>query len=247
MKNILIVLLATLALTSCTIREKIHINADGSGSYKTQMDMAGMLEQMGPSMRNDDGSHMKEKEVVLFSEFLDEKRDSIAGLPKSEQEALKAMEDMKMIMEIDTEAKIFDMEVGLDFKSIDDLKNIGEKVSRAQKLALSKEKGASQNPMTAGLDGDDSRVIYSMVGNKFTRKTNVLEKSENEPDESAAMFKDMLGESKYIIEYSFAKKIKSVNHKGAVLSEDKKSFTVEHKLSDYFDNPTSLDLEVEFQ
>jgi hypothetical protein len=247
MKKIVVLGVLLVAFASCTIREKMHLKADGTGSFTTVVDMSAMMERMGQQMASDDGP-VSEREEMTFKEFFEEKQDSISKLPKEEQAALKALENMKMTMVMDSEAKVFDLAIGLDFKSLKELTNVNEKISKAQMVAASQsEEGAkaAANPMLSGLGDNKTNVAYTMTNNTFVRKTEILKDAE--PDENAAMLKDMLVGSKYIQEYTFEKAIQSVNVKNAIISEDKKSVIIEHTLQDSMDNPKALDLEIVFE
>ena len=57
----------------------------------------------------------------------------------------------------------------------------------------------------------------------------------------------MLKECKYIAEYQFPKKIKSVSIKNAIINEDRKSFTVEIPLENMQESNVDFGFKVEFE
>jgi hypothetical protein len=75
-----------------------------------------------------------------------------------------------------------------------------------------------------------------------------VEGDENkELDQVAEAMKELLGKSSYKVVYTFAKPVKKVSIPNAVLSEDKKTVTIDYLFEDYMKKPKSLDVEIEFE
>ena len=129
MKNIVFCLGLALALASCQIREEIQFNGDGSGTYEMGFDMSDM---MGMGDASDSLPHSPEIDTVVnFATFLDEKKDSIATLPKAEQEELEALRPLKFVMKMKEETKELNMRLIYTFDKLDDLSNFAEVVNKA--------------------------------------------------------------------------------------------------------------------
>jgi len=256
MRNLfLIAIVAVLTFTSCNVTESITFNDDMGGTYKSSFDLTTMMQmakQMGPSTSKKE--KVKMDTLISVNELMVVYKDSIAKLSPEKQEQLKAMKDMNMHMVMDEEEGVFLMEMNKPFKEFDDIAFVSYQMDEMFNIAKSQ---SGQNESGAANSGANDmlgqeKVTYTFVDNTFRRvdpKKLVeegetfdmdIEEEEQTDEEKAAsdmmdgmlgQFEDMLKESTMILEYTFPKKIKSVSHEGAVISEDGKTvtFTVDWK------------------
>jgi len=242
-KKSIFLFISSILLVSCVFTEEVYIKNDGSGNYAFKMDMSEMMQSMKSMSTKDSLVESKVLDTIIyFKDILEDKKDSIAKLKPEERKVLKTLEDFTMRMQVDEEKGKMLMNFGLDFKNIDDLKNMSEKISKAQSLGDSKK---SKNSMPFNNDTE-----YSFDGNTFKRVVNLKNLTEEKADE----FEKMMGQSgafmdksTYKIVYHFEKQIKSVSIKEAMLSADKKTLTIEMPMDTVMKNPKLLDFEVKLK
>ena len=242
-KKTLILLVSSIILISCVFTEEIHVKNDGSGSYAFKMDMGQMMESMKGMSEKDS---LKEPEVldtiILFKDLLSKNKDSIAKLDANEKEMIKALEDFTMRMQVDEDKGKMMMTFGLDFKNIEDLKNMEEKIAKAQSLS---DKKKSNDAMPS-----NSNTEYSFKGNTFKRIVTLKDLSKEKSNEFDKMMKEsgsFMDGSIYKIVYHFESAIQHVSFKGAKISDDKKTMTIEMPMDTILKNPKLLNFEVKLK
>ncbi|WP_299366545.1 hypothetical protein [Winogradskyella sp.] len=264
MKKLFVLCALACLLVSCNVTESIVFNDSRSGeylmTYKMGEAMKAFTEKMGGGVSS---SEEKEKGEVMdttmvFADIMETYKDSVAALPEDKRLAMEAVRDMFMTMKMDEDEGIMDIGIGLKFKSIDDLKDIQDKIKKVQSLngqgdQLDAMKDGS--PLGKFMGSDQERVTYNMTSNGFERIT-VLEITEqeeqsmaelfDETDESDKEFMAYFEESFYLIELTFPKKVKSVSFEGAQISEDGKTVTCKASWIDYLKDPLLMDVKVEF-
>ena len=231
------------SLTSCMFTEELSIHDNGSGTYAFKMDMSQMMESM-KDMSNRDS--LKDPEVldtiVLFKNILEEKKDSISQLTKDEQILLEGLEDLKLHMQIDEKNGKMLMDFVLDFKDISELKDMQNKIAKAQALSDGKEQ---DNSLKSKAD-----VEYTFDGKTFRRSVIMKDLSEEkllEVEQSIKQSSSFLEGSMYRVIYHFESEIDNVSFNGAVISDDQKTLTIEVPLDSVMKNPKWLDFEVKLK
>ena len=242
-KSLILFLGFLTSLTSCMFTEELSINNDGSGTYAFKMDMSQMMESM-KDMSNKDS--LKEPEVldtiVFFKDILKEKKDSISRLTRDEQSLLKGLEDLKLHMQVDEENGKMLMDFVMDFKNIAELKDMQNKISKAQALTDGKNQ---DNSLKSKAD-----VEYSFDGKTFRRSVIMKELSEEklqEVDRSIKQSSSFLEGTMYKIIYQFESEIEGVSFYGAILSKDQKTVTIQVPLDSVMKNPKWLDFEIKLK
>ena len=76
--------------TSCQFSENIYVEEDGSGKMEFTYDGAEFVKMMGDKMKESDEERVDS--TLVFKDFLEQKKDSIALLTPEEQAKLKALE-----------------------------------------------------------------------------------------------------------------------------------------------------------
>ncbi len=245
MKNLryLFIALIAIVITSCQFTEEITINKNGSGNYKLNVDMGGMMDAMNGMEKNDTIQKEYEKidSIFYMKELLEANKDSISKLSDSERKTIEALKDMKMHIKMDEEKGEMLIDFILDFKNISELDNIKQKVEKAQQLQDNKGKEDASV--------ENHEVMYSYNKRVFERKVIMKDLTAEEQesfDKNMAQGSMFLSGSKYKLIYHFPKKIKKVNYSDAQFSDDHKTLIIEVEMDSIIANPKLLDLEVIF-
>ncbi len=83
-------------LVGCQFTETMVLNEDGTGRMTLSMDLTEMMAISGEMGK--DSTMVKQDTVISFKDILEEKKDSIAELPKEERQRLEAMENYNLRM-----------------------------------------------------------------------------------------------------------------------------------------------------
>ena len=223
-----------------------------------------------PSKRKSKKASERQSKIMdstfTFKELFADKKDSIAALPAEEQERIKKLENFSIRMVVNEEAKQMSYSLFSEFKTIEELKNMTSPVSAIKSAGVAPaavnatmtQKEAQENAVTSyDYDGKTFKRVVAELDStqKSTGETIEAESKRSEEDLEAQKvaeglaeaMKELLGKSSYKVIYTFEKKIKSVSVPNAVLSEDKKTVTIDYLFEDYMKKPKSLDLEIEFE
>jgi hypothetical protein len=233
-------------LTSCQFSENIYINPDGSGTMQFSMDASELMEMAGDEMKKESGDKAMDSTIV-FKEFFELKKDSIAGLSQEDQDKLKVLEDFKMHMMMDPKTKKMMFDLSTDFKNANELQDMFKAMNSMSNL---QGKGGinsndASNPFSSiGNDGS-TEVSYSYENNKFRRTGKVTNQElHQQAMDSLGEMAMMLGGSNYKLNYHFPKPIKSVSNEKAMMSQDRKTVTLEVGFIESLRNPEVLNIEV---
>ncbi|PNW29832.1 hypothetical protein [Formosa algae] len=238
---VLTVCLLLLILSSCEFSETIHINENGAGTMSFSFDGSQLMQMGGESMGTDEKVL---DSTVVFKDFLEAKKDSIATLPKDEQERLKALENFKMHMLMDPKTQKMVIDINTDFENVEELEDMFKVLNKANELKETNE-AQQTSPLAKMGATESSEVSYTYKDNVFKRIVTVVnpELLESTKD-SLADAEMILAASTYTLNYHFPKKIKSVSLENAMFSADHKSFSAELSFKEYMTNPESLNVEV---
>jgi len=236
-------LLAVL-LIGCQFSEELHFTEDGSGKISFNFDGSELMQMGGDKIS--EGNEEVIDSLLVFKDFLEEKKDSISKLPIDQQEKLKKLESFSMHMLMNPEAKEMKFNLFSDFKKIEDLGDVFNNFKTASSIGNKNNQAA--NPLSVSNGEDPTRVIYSYEKNKFKRVTEILDEEKLKMGvDSLEQMKMFLASSKYKINYHFPKKIKNISSEKALFSQDGKSFTLEVGFLEFMEDPRVLDLEVELE
>ena len=239
----ILVVIAVL-VSSCKFSENIYLHDDGTGKMEFVMDASGLMAMAGDKLAEEAGENKKVVDSTFsFKELLASKQDSIATLPKSEQEKIKMLEKFTMHMTMNAEEGEMLFNLYTDFDSVDELFNaLG---------AMSNIKGDSKDKVGATPDvfsGEATKLSYAFDGKNLTRKniiTNpeLLEQQLDSIGESAMLF----ASSTYTVNYHFDAPVAFVSDSTAKFSEDRKTVTIEKGFFEYLKNPELLNFTVELE
>ncbi|MDY8136415.1 hypothetical protein [Aquimarina sp. 2201CG5-10] len=233
----------------CQFSEDLHLKEDGSGKISINFDGSELMQIGGDKMS--EGKEEIIDSLIVFKDFLEEHKDSIAQLSEVEQEKLKRLENFKMHMLMNTQSKEMKFDMYTEFKNVSELGDLFNDFKTASAVG-NKDKGqASQgaNPISlSSSEVEGSKVFYSFEKNKFKRVTEILDEKELKKNlDSLEQMKMFLASSKYKLNYHFPRKIKKISSERAMFSQDGKSFVLEVGFLEYMENPKILDVEVELE
>lgn len=259
MKKIYVLLLSIFIFTSCTIKEKMVLNEDGSGSFSYGFDVSSLM-KMGKSTDSSKVPKVMDS-TFTFRELMLPLKDSISKLSDVERAQFKLLESFRVNMKIDEIENEFSYDMEFDFPAVDSVSNMMSPTKAASLLSLSDKKIATKK-RSSNKDQNDSNTSFSYDGKYFTKtvtlsksqlkklakqKSKTKLKTEEEPeDEFSKKLADFLKECKYSIEYHFPKKIKTVSIPGVTISEDRKSFVKDIAIENLSENK-DLSFKVEFE
>ena len=257
MKKYLLCFIVLICTTSCMFKEKMTINENGSGTFSYGFDMSPMF-KMG--FKSSDS--IKEKQVLdtvfTYKEVFAKAKDSIAKLSKEDQQKIKALEKFQVAFKVNEDKKQFEFNMEYNFPSSDSLKNMVsplEGLEAMPKLGPGKQLGAlsavpedekKKSRFTYNYDGKIFEKI--LVGEDAVKSKKVKKKKEKEDDNIfAKQMDEFMKECKYSLEYHFPKRIKTVSLKNAVLSKDRKSFTLDTPIKELPDDEKDMGFKVVFE
>lgn len=265
----LLVVVALVSLSSCSITERIVFKEDGSGKFAYEVDGSKVMSMMGSAIKNKDAKESKKKKknkkgerdavdmdsTFTFRELFAEKKDSISKLPLEEQAKLKKMENFSMRIVMNEDKGIMNYSMFTDFKSIAELSDMTSPVQSMKSLgSAGKSVGEKGNMLN-----DDNVNTYVYDGKTFKKTVHkpVVDQSVKdaglspEDQELADGMKESMTaiyeESDFKVVYEFPKAVKKVSHPNAQYSNDRKTVTVSFGMKEYMEHPEKLNLEVELE
>ena len=261
MKNQILLLITLVLLSSCAVTESVTFNEDGSGEFLVSYDMGMFMAAMKSEMGGGVSSNPEKKgkvidSTIVFNDVMEKYADSVATLSKEKQEAIKAMKNMFMNIEMNEDDNKMNMGIGLKFNSIEDLKDIGEKIAQAKKLSGtdSQSEVMKNTPIGKFMGDKSSQTDYTFNSSTFTRITTLSE--DYNPNEMETLFdvndeddqeiKEKFSEATYQVKLSFPKPIKTINVDQPEFSKDRKQVSYKVSWIEYLKNPKVLDLKVTF-
>ncbi|TYA75008.1 hypothetical protein [Seonamhaeicola marinus] len=254
----LTLILLTVCFTNCTIKESIVFSEDGSGSYLLNYDMTEFMSKMKSEMGG--GSSSSGDKVmdttIVFKDIMEKFKDSVAALPEEKRLAMEAVKDMYMKMNMNEAAGVFDFGIGMNFKSIADLKDMGEKIKKVQSLNAQKDQvdAMKGSPLGKFMSPENNGFSYDYSETSFSRTTTLpadwdsskFDLDENSESDKDKEFMEYFENASYIVEYTFPKKIKSYSIDNAELSNGDKTITYKVSWLDFVKNPKVLDVNLTF-
>jgi hypothetical protein len=235
--RLILIAFAGIFFTSCQITENVYVNDDGSGKLSFDIDASGVMAMAGDKM----GSEKDMDSTFTFKQIFAEKKDSIAKLPAEEQARLKKMENVSVNMKMNAAEKQFLVSMFMDFKKADELMDM----MQAMNSMKPSKAMPSDTPFSAIGNADASELKFSFDGTSFKRNVIIKDKAAiAAAKDTTGMTQMMFAGSNYILKYHFPRKVKSVSHKDAMFSEDRKTVTIQYPFTEYLENPDKLNLEV---
>ncbi len=256
MKKLLLILIATISLTSCQIKEEITFNKDGSGTYNLGADMSGMMDMLKSMGQKNDSiaeakktqNHKKKIDTIIdIDKTITEYKDSIK-LTKEQQKAAKKLKGLKMRMVMNEDENKMYFSYFYKFKNVKQLDDIFKNLQTVEKMKNKKKDTlglGKLEDMTKGFN--KQKVSYQFKGKRFHRivriKKDVKEKQKDST--SNQQFKQFSKMFTYQLIYHFPSKIKDVGYKGEYkFSDNGKTIIIDIPFDDMDKEPKKLDFEI---
>ncbi|WP_162915808.1 hypothetical protein [Paraflavitalea soli] len=247
-------------LASCyEVNEEIVINADGSGTYLTKMDMGQLLEMMqsfaGEEELTKEGLDKAIDTTIRMKDMLDGAKDVTP-----EQKALMANGTMKMQMNI--KEKLFKMDLNFPYAGYDNLQRLmaGEGNSGAGLTSVFKEFFGGNKPAVDTTqiideakepDMQDIASIYDV-----TVKNGFISKKTNQAKYKALLARPEMEQVKkmstsgmeipYTTTIKLPRPVKKSDNDLLKLSDDRKTVTIKYNLLDLLESPDKFAYTLEY-
>ncbi|WP_131494750.1 hypothetical protein [Flavobacterium enshiense] len=264
--TLLLLLFFALSLTSCVVTESVGFNANGSGKINYRFDMSKVMTMLGKEMggMGTELANGKSKDIdttFTMASVYEMKKDSIAKLPKEQQDKIKKMEKFTCHMVMNDKDGTFVFDLYSDFKNIAEFQEMVSPMN-----TLSDINPAGNNVASGVMPKNDGVTSYVFDGKKFSKKVSAKSKDEIKSEyvkglekegvngtEAEALSNQMAqsmemiyGESDYVMEVSFPKKVKKVSVPNAKISDDKKKVSITYPMKEYMESK-NLNFEVELE
>lgn len=257
MKHFIAALLIGLSalLTGCLdIVEDMTIQSNGTGTYKTTMDMSGMMEMIEMMAAMDTSA--KKGETELFSKDVDttmlmkDFSDTASNLT-AEQKRFFAKG--KLNMKMSKADKKFILAMEFPFESLKEMETLAKMTEGGKGLSMLGK--AQNNPMLDGAAGDAG--FPSMDGLFDMKYQNGLLERKLNSDKLAAFLKDekmqqmeqageMLEQMKMQTVIHLPAPAKNITGEKVKLSDDRRTVTIQTSIYDLFKNPAAMAYRVEY-
>lgn len=254
MKNIkstLLLIITLIVFTSCEIVQETKFETDGSGRYSLGFDLSEMM-KMGNNF-NGDKNNKQLDTLIIFSDFLKAKKDSISKLSNEEQEKIKQLESFTLYVKADSISKKFEMKINYDFNNLSELKLFGEKLEgqNIKELEILSSKTNNIKKDTTGNNFPDFNKYYNTTFNKkrFTVKLNPKGIAETERNKDTTMTKDnpMADLIRFKSRYFFPYKIKNVDNENVRILPNFKGVEISGNLFEINSAPNFFEINIEFE
>lgn len=244
LRKIISLLMLIFTLVSCQFTETMVIDDQGHGRMSLAIDLSDMMEMMGGM--GEDSTMVKTDTMIAFKSILEEKKDSIAQLPKEEQKRLKEMEGYIIHFTIDPDHKKSVIEIVSNFKNVSEANDLMEGLNQSGSIISGMINGNTTTNKAS--ESDAIGVVFSFKKGIFKRDAFIIdEKSHQELIDSLKGAASFMRGITYQLKYTFPAKVIKASAKDAKLSLDGKTIEIERSFLAYLKNPDVLDLEVELE
>jgi len=254
-KYVLAVALSVFFVSCYEVNEEIEINADGSGTYVTKMDMGQLIDMMqtfaGEEELKKDGLDKVYDTTILFKSLLDSAKDITA-----EQKEL--MKNGKMKMQMNIKEKVFKMDMDFPFRDQNSLQLLmsgkggnGTGIASAFKNMFGKKDEAEQPGAPKTPDMGDIAAIYDVTikNGLIQKKVNAAKYKEFMDRPEMAQVKQLSGsgmEILYTTTIKLPRAAKNTDNPMIKLSEDKKTVTMKYNLLELLENPDKFAYSIQY-
>jgi len=255
-KYVLAVAISIFFVSCYEVNEEIEINADGSGTYVTKMDMGQLIDMMqtfaGEEELKKDGLDKVYDTTILFKSLLDSSKDVTP-----EQKEL--MKDGKMKMQMNIKEKIFKMDMNFPFKDQNSLQQLmsgkggsGTGITSAFKNMFGKkDEPADQPGAPKAPDMGDFAAIYDVTikNGLIQKKVNAAKYKEFMDRPEMAQMKQLTSsgmEILYTTTIKLPRAAKKPDNPMIKLSPDGKTVTMKYNLLELLENPDKFAYTIQY-
>ena len=258
-RYVLVFVLLGLLAGCYEVNEEIAINADGTGTFVTKMDMGQLLEMMqsfaGEEKLSEEGMDKAIDTTFRMKDMLDSAKDITP-----EQKALLSTGTMKVQMNI--KEKIFKMDMHFPFSSQDNLQklmagqgNNGAGITDIFKQFFSDDKKQEDTTQIVDVAKDPDMQDISNIYD-VTVKNGFISKKINNVKYKALMARPEMGQIKqlsssgmeilYTTTIKLPRPVKNSDNPLMKVSADKKTVTIHYNLLELLDNPEKFSYTLEY-
>lgn len=249
-----VLFLLCFSMSSCfSIREEIHINNDGSGTYTTGVDLGKMMAmlqmfsaEMGDALGGEKQDVFSGDKDTAFT--LKSFTDTSTTLTDAEK---KIMEKGTMRLISNAADGVFDISATVPFSNTAEMAGIS--LSNGKKTVLDilfNATGSNKNNMSATNDNTPPpfEMIYEAghIERKFIPEIYERLKDKMRSDENDEEAKKMFEGNNFTTVIHFEKPIKKAKGKYTKVSEDGKTVTVEIPFLDFISNPKDITYSIDY-
>jgi ClpP class serine protease len=237
------------------MNEEIQINADGSGTYVTKMDMSQLIDMMqtfaGEEELTKEGLDRVIDTTILMKSLMDSAKDVTA-----EQKEL--MKNGKMKLQMNIKEKIFKMDMNLPYKNYNSLQQLmagqggnGAGLADVFKNMFGKGDTAGQPaaPKDPGMDALAGIYDVTVKNGLISKKLNT-EKFKALLDKPEMAQVKQLGSSGMEIlcttSIKLPRAVKKSDNPLIKLSDDKKTVTMKYNLLELLETPDKFSYTIEY-
>jgi hypothetical protein len=257
-----LILSTAFLLTGCLdTEEDVTINSNGSGIYKTSIDMSGLFDMMQMAAMMDTSANSQLKQLgdknidstIAIGAFTD-----TSSTLTAEERAL--LHDGTMHMTINQHDKVFKIVLNYPFKKTEDIQKIMELQQSGKGFdPLGK---AKSNPALQGLEGDGDGEKGGGLPSadqyaKTTFKNGVIERKVDQSKIDSLKNSEQFGQMQaagdmllsgitFTTTIHLPKAVKSSSGSKLTVSDDKKTVRMKYTLGDMIKTPKSLEFKVEY-
>lgn len=238
MKRILL-LLVILLTASCQVKETLRINPDGTGTIEVSE-----LRDENSYMQLAKEEYAKEDfyrdTSYVFKDYFSKYGETFARTSKEDQNVYLRYSDVNVHIKKSSSEKEFRTLISQQFKNVTDIVDLYKAEDYADNI---------KNNYALSAEEHYYKVSYIYVGNRFNRTVKIidsifLKREFDRLENYKSYYKGLKLVQRYVLDYHFPRKIKSVSNPQAKISENQKSLSIEFLLTDCVQNPTITNLEV---
>jgi hypothetical protein len=179
----------------------------------------------------------------VFKEYLTKYKANFIKYTSSEQALFSQFENVKVHIKKSAFDKEFRTTIEQDFKKVEAIADLTKTEDYADDLKHNYALTAEEHYYS---------IRYMLSDNHFSRIVSITNEAiyKSEKEKIANYKKQLAGYNlvqTYTLKYHFPKAIKAVSNSQAVLSPDKKSLELRFNITDFLDNPTSTNLEIDLE
>jgi hypothetical protein len=255
LKYVLSVALCIFLAGCFEVNEEIEINADGSGTYVSKMDMGPLIDMMQTFAGEEELTKQGLDRVLDTTIFMKNMLDSAKDIKPEQKELMK---DGKMKLQMNIKEKIFKMDMNFPYKNYNSLQQLmsgqagNGSITNVFKNLFGGKNGEPDQPATpGGPDMGDVAGIYDVTikNGLISKKVNVEKFKALTDKPEMAQLKQMSGsgmEILYTTTIKLPRAAKKTDNAMIKLSDDKKTVTMKYNLLELLETPEKFAYSIEY-
>lgn len=232
-------LIIILLFASCQITETITIKPDGTGTIEV-VELRDENSYMQVAGENYSREEAFQDTTYVFEEYIAKYNETFLKYTPEEQQLFKRYANVKAHLKKSSFEKEFRNTFTQNFSKVAEIADLYKTEDYANDL---------KNNYALTAENHYYKIDYSFDGKVFKRLVSVtnpeqLQKEKDQLKNIDPKYASLKLTQSYVLRYHFPHKIKSVSNQKAVIGLDKKTMTLEFKLSDCMQNPEITNLKV---